>query len=1303
MAAILSQRWTLSDIRHAGSFPQATKMLQTASVDDVVAMAVLAILSAVYLMRGTLWDRPDPYLYKMYERPQEKMGSKTVTSATRDVAERMHQVGADIVIFWGSQSGTAERFAGRLAKEVKQRFGKVALVADMSDYEPDSVARIAESKVAFFIMSTFGEGDPSDNVHDFWSWIESKRGRLLSQLRYMAFGLGNSNYKHYNAVINHVAEKVEKLGAQPLLPTGYADDVKGETEEHFLEWKDKALATLKNKLDLEEHDPIYEPSIEVVEKGTVDAASISHGVPLEQATTRAAARTISPIHALPVKSSHELFKVTDNRNCLHMEIDLSVVAGLKYKTGDHLAIWPINPDAEVAILVRSLGLAPKLQTVVTVKALEGETRLKIPESASVSAILNHYLEITAAVSRDVVSSLIEFAPNETAQHRLVNLSKDARAFSEFTHSNYVNFGRLLKYADDTAGAWSSVPLSYVVEAIPAMRPRYYSISSSSVIQPRQAAITAVVSDSPLKDSENGIPGLSTNYLLALNGSLQQAPSAHPKSMTYALDGPQNLLQNGKIHAHIRKSQFKLPTVASRPVVMVGAGTGIAPFRAFLQERATLLRMGREVGPTILFFGCRNQHHDFIYSQEIQEAVSVLGDRFKLVTAFSRPDEGTKAYVQDRVRENADELCDLMINQDTHFYICGSASMAREVSNVIAPFPSPTTEPNCTRASNVAARRGTTGFFLGARVTADESTMRNGKGCQSCRSRHVKCVTEPGSPICTRCKEGDRSCVFDSKFRFREVRHVDTASQGVRSRTHLIYEDDQLWVPTREAVGFVLEDGAGAEYGTADFIEQEDRLDQRLEVAPELDAGIVIPPRAQSVPIEPHRQERSDPTGVESHTPAVETNLSPAIATQSPAVISWHQHSDRQSEVGSRLSDAARPHTRASGVAEDYTSPASLSELSRRHESGRRLTWGTGEYDFLVGDSIEASPAGHARTPASMATIDLSHREALLIQHFIQKLAPWEVPKRAVRTPMVLYAVLAVSSRHQALVAGYDELEASYYHGQCLELVINALSQPETSYDDNLFATIICMRVYEELDEEVDDFLHLQGVGRLLNAIPTFAYSGGLAEAASWQALRQEIYASLFNKVPPSFDFGQLWILRLLHSPAAVNTDSWSELEHSIEVWDAQRSLVFRPLYAKEADPIQDQSFPIIRLTNPAQVVVALQYFNACHVLIRQHKPSDQSLSGFEAAKVRKTTERDLITALGNVIGLAESNTWVENANFTAHHMLRITGGYHISSLKQRERSIAFLRRVQDIMGFRTHSTIGLLQSQWLDLDGSVVE
>ena len=312
-----------------------------------------------------------------------------------------------------------------LAKFVNSRsyiFAWVALVADMSDYESDSVARIPETKLAFFILSIFGEGDPPDNIHDYYSCTETKRGKRLSKLRYFAFGLGNSNYKHYNAVIDEIVGRAEKLGATAVLPTGHADDATGETEEHFLEWKDNVLHKLKTNLGLAEHDPVYAPTRQVTVDTSLEIAALNHGVPMEHATSRAAVRTMSPIHALQVRDSHELFKDTNGRNCLHMEIDLSGATGMKYQTGDHLAIWPMNPDAEVARLVRSLGLGGKLQTPVAIASLEGEERLKVPWSTTISALLGHYLEISASVSREVVASLIEFAPSYDAKERLARLS-----------------------------------------------------------------------------------------------------------------------------------------------------------------------------------------------------------------------------------------------------------------------------------------------------------------------------------------------------------------------------------------------------------------------------------------------------------------------------------------------------------------------------------------------------------------------------------------------------------------------------------------------------------------------------------------------------------------------------------------------------------------------------------------------------------------------------------------------------------------------------------------------------------------
>lgn len=317
-------------------------------------------------------------------------------------------------------------------------------------------------------------------------------------------------------------------------------------------------------------------------------------------------------------------------------------------------------------------------------------------------------------------------------------------------------------------------------------------------------------------------------------------------------------------------------------------------------------------------------------------------------------------------------------------------------------------------------------------------------------------------MCTRCEEGQRECIFESRFRFKRVQYVDTSSQGVRSRTHLTYDDDQLWVPTREAVNFIIEDGAGAEYGTAAFIERDELDTPRDEaVVPQLpEADSTHPAIAHAPVIVPIGMRQTD-LDIQSHvtgrTAAMEISSmldSPMLHASQvlppvPPLPSFEcgqapREERQQSEVRTPPSDLITNPSHISAIVEDYTSPASLADLSRRHEGGRHLNWGTGENGFLVGSNVYGSPTMEpTQMAANTATTQLSHRESLLMQHFAQKLAPWidccdpvchfaqEVPRRAVRIPMVLYAVLALSSRHQSLLTQSDANEGSYYHGKCL--------------------------------------------------------------------------------------------------------------------------------------------------------------------------------------------------------------------------------------------------------------------------------
>lgn len=212
--------------------------------------------------------------------------------------------------------------------------------------------------------------------------------------------------------------------------------------------------------------------------------------------------------------------------------------------------------------------------------------------------------------------------------------------------------------------------------------------------------------------------------------------------------------------------------------------------------------------------------------------------------------------------------------------------------------------------------------------------------------------------------------------------------------------------------------------------------------------------------------------------------------------------------------------------------------------------------------------------------------------------------------MVLYSILSLSSRHQAIIQNQEEHESSFYLERCLKHVIDALSASQTSYDDDLLSTVVLLRVYEEMEQSTDQYMHLHGMGRLLSHIPNFAHSGGLAEAACWQSLRQDIFVSLITARPPTlwlehYDKSSAFkfrddgacanvivlifakILRLAHSPdKASDQNQWIRLEADVDRWHDRRTRLFRPIYEEEADLENDRLFPEILLLNAPQGTVS---------------------------------------------------------------------------------------------------------------------
>ena len=160
--------------------------------------------------------------------------------------------------------------------------------------------------------------------------------------------------------------------------------------------------------------------------------------------------------------------------------------------------------------------------------------------------------------------------------------------------------------------WDKIPFSLLIEGLPKLQPRYYSISSSSLVQPDTISITAVVENQVIPGREDPFKGVATNYLLALkqgqNGEANTGPG-------YQVTGPRNKYAGSRMPIHIRTSNFRLPHDPSKPVLLIGPGTGVAPMRGFVQERAELARLGVVVGQTMLFFGCRSRSEDYLYQSE----------------------------------------------------------------------------------------------------------------------------------------------------------------------------------------------------------------------------------------------------------------------------------------------------------------------------------------------------------------------------------------------------------------------------------------------------------------------------------------------------------------------------------------------------------------------------------------------------------------------------------------------------------------------------------------------------------------
>lgn len=582
-----------------------------------------ALLVLVYLFKNRLLSKT--------ERAQDGStghGTENGVVEPRNFVQRMEEDHKNCIIFFGSQTGTAESYAIRLAKEGKARFGLETMAANIEDYDFDNLDDFPQDNVAFFILASYGEGEPTDNAAAFYKFITGTEpsfsaGSSLTNLNYVAFGLGNKTYEHYNAVVRRVTKSLDNLGASRVSDVGEGDEGSGTTEEDFLAWKETMWTALASKMNLSETETTYQPSFNVVESKDLSQESpqVYLGEPNEAHLSGGLKAVHGPFnnhnpYLAPISTSRELISAEGkDRRCIHVDVDISGI-GLVYGTGDHLAVWPSNPSNEVDRLLDVLGLQEKKHQVIDVKNLDPAVQVPFPTPTTYDAMMRYYLEICAPVSRQLLADIVPFAPNETTKEKIANISNDRDLFHSETHfSNLAQFLRRVGNGEK----WSRIPPSLLMEGLPKLQHRFYSISSSSLVQPTTISITVAVKSETVPDRKDPEPfcGVASNFLLALHHARlgKSRTRAAKSSLSYDILGPRGRYAGERLPVNIRHSSFKLPTDPLRPVIMIGPGTGVAPFRGFVQERAAMASQGKTVGEMLLFFGCRRRNEDFLYEQE----------------------------------------------------------------------------------------------------------------------------------------------------------------------------------------------------------------------------------------------------------------------------------------------------------------------------------------------------------------------------------------------------------------------------------------------------------------------------------------------------------------------------------------------------------------------------------------------------------------------------------------------------------------------------------------------------------------
>jgi cytochrome P450 / NADPH-cytochrome P450 reductase len=558
------------------------------------------------------------------EQPHAEAAPASSNGAQAATASDRPKHGTPLLVLFGSNLGTSEDIARHVA-ETGSAQGFDVTLSWLDDY----VGKLPTSGAVVIVTASYN-GTPPDNAAAFYKWLhDGLPPGALAGVKYTVFGAGNRNWAStYQSIPRQIDERLTQYGAERIYRRGEGD-ARDDLDAHFESWRLPLWESVAKALDVE-----YQEDAAVVERPMYALEFVAGPQPNPLAQAHGAT-------TLRILANREL-QTKDARSTRHIEVALA--PGAIYRPGDHLGVIASNSEALVERVMRRFGYEPGTYVRLFTSGPQRIASLPLDVTLSVRRLLMHYVELQQVATRKQIATMAEHTPCPNSKPQLRKLAADDDDSSAYKNEVKLKRKSVLDLLEQFPAC--ELPFTTYLEMLPLMTPRYYSISSSPLASPDRCSVTVGVVRGPAVSGSGTYEGVCSTYLVGRD-------------------------RGSRINAFVKdsKSGFRLPDDPSRPIVMIGPGTGLAPFRGFLQERHALKARGQRLGPAMLFYGCRHPEEDYIYRDEL-EACAGEG-LVDLHVAFSRLD-GRRTYVQDLIAERADDVWRL-IDSGATVYVCGDGS------------------------------------------------------------------------------------------------------------------------------------------------------------------------------------------------------------------------------------------------------------------------------------------------------------------------------------------------------------------------------------------------------------------------------------------------------------------------------------------------------------------------------------------------------------------------------------------------------------------------------------------------------